>query len=64
MPFTLAVRLIKMNKATVVGSHVAAYIAATEKGKQGKGIFTFFMKEREESLKYEHLFERDTTLLF
>lgn len=39
MPFTLAVRLIKMNKATVVGSHVAAYIAATENGKQIKGIF-------------------------
>jgi len=56
MPFTLAVRLIKMNKATVVGSHVAAYIAAAENGKQIKGIFSFFMKEREESLKNELLF--------
>lgn len=39
MPFTLAVRLIKMNKATVAGSHVAAYIAAAENGKTNKRNF-------------------------
>lgn len=50
MSFTLAVKLIKMNKATTVGSHAAAYIVALQIKK-----IKFSIKEREESLKNEHL---------